>query len=72
MSVCGEMAGNPKAAAILVGLGARKLSMNYASIPAVKAKLAGMTLEEMEGMANQCLTLRTEEEIRRYVDDRIF
>lgn len=72
VSVCGEMAGNPKAAAILVGLGARKLSMNYASIPAVKAKLAGMTLEEMEGMANQCLTLRTEEEIRRHVDDRIF
>ena len=68
VSVCGEMAGNPKSAAILVGLGARKLSMNYASIPAVKAELAKMTIDEMEDMANHCMVLTTEEEIKRYVD----
>ena len=53
VSVCGEMAGTPKNAALLVGLGARKLSMNYASLAAVKAELKKHTLEELEKMASE-------------------
>jgi phosphoenolpyruvate-protein phosphotransferase len=36
LSVCGEMAGDPVAAAALVGLGVRVLSMSAPSIPAVR------------------------------------
>jgi len=39
VSVCGEMAGNPKMAKTLVELGARRLSMNAAGIGIVKAHL---------------------------------
>ncbi len=39
ISVCGEMAGNPKEAALLVRLGARKLSMNAAMLAAVKSRI---------------------------------
>ena len=41
VSVCGEMAGDPKLAAMLVQLGARKLSMSASCIAAVKETLAG-------------------------------
>jgi phosphoenolpyruvate-protein phosphotransferase len=36
VSVCGEMAGNPKLVPLLLGLGLRSLSMNASSIPRVK------------------------------------
>ena len=57
ISVCGEMAGNPKGAALLVGLGARKLSMNYAMLAAVKAELSRHTMHELEEMAEKCNTM---------------
>lgn len=60
VSVCGEMAGNPQAAVILVGLGAKKLSMSEANIAGVKAALAGVSLEEAEEMALQCKCVKTE------------
>lgn len=44
ISVCGEMAGNPETARVLVGLGARKLSMSSWSIAGVKAMLSGISL----------------------------
>lgn len=67
VSICGEMAGNPKAAVLLTGLGARKLSMSAASIAAVKAELAGVTLEQAKLMAQECKNIRTEKEIKKYL-----
>lgn len=64
VSVCGEMAGNPKAAIILAGLGAKKLSMSAANIAGVKAALAGVSLEEAKEMASRCKCLRTEGEVK--------
>lgn len=63
LSVCGEMAGNPKAAVILAGLGIKKLSMSAANIAGVKAALANITLEDARELANKCKKIKTEEEI---------
>lgn len=68
ISVCGEMAGNPKGAALLVGLGARKLSMNAAMLAAVKAELARHTIDVLEKMAKTCQGLCTEKEIREQME----
>ena len=46
ISVCGEMAGNPETARLLVGLGARKLSMSSGNIAGVKAMLSGISVSE--------------------------
>ena len=67
VSVCGEMAGNPKAAVVLVGLGAKKLSMSSTNMAGVKAMLAGVSLEEAKEMALQCKQMRTEEEIKTFL-----
>lgn len=64
ISVCGEMAGNPKSAVILAGLGAKKLSMSAANIAGVKAALADVSLEEAKKMASRCKGLRTEGEVK--------
>lgn len=63
ISVCGEMAGSPKGAALLAGLGARKLSMNYAMLAAVKAELSRHNMRELEEMAEKCKGFCTESEI---------
>lgn len=51
LTICGEMASRPEAAACFVGLGITDLSMNSASIPKVKSVLCRHTLAEMQKLA---------------------
>ncbi|TMR91221.1 phosphoenolpyruvate--protein phosphotransferase [Nonomuraea basaltis] len=46
VGVCGEAAGDPLLAPLLVGLGVTSLSMAPVCVPAVREALAGLTLEE--------------------------
>lgn len=67
VSVCGEMAGDEKWVQLLVGLGARKLSMSQSRIGWVKQSLCTHTLMQMEDLANQALLLSTAEEVGEYL-----
>lgn len=51
--VCGEMAGSPFYAPVLIGLGATDLSMNVSSIPRVARVLSGIAYEEARELAAQ-------------------
>jgi phosphotransferase system enzyme I (PtsI) len=64
VSVCGEMGGDPAAAAALVGLGIRRLSMGSSSVPRIKKMLSKLRIEDMEGLAVQAQALSTEAEVR--------
>lgn len=64
VSVCGEMGGDPAAAAALVGLGIRRLSLGSSSVPRIKKMLSKLRIEEMEGLAVQAQALSTEAEVR--------
>ncbi|MBY0336165.1 MAG: phosphoenolpyruvate--protein phosphotransferase [Acetobacteraceae bacterium] len=46
VSVCGEMAGNPKYVPLLLGLGLRALSMNASSIPRVKQAVRALEIDD--------------------------
>ncbi len=46
VSVCGEMAGNPRFTPLLLGLGLRSLSMNASSIPRVKQAVRGLAIDD--------------------------
>ncbi len=63
LSVCGEMAGQPVEAVLLVGLGFRELSMAPSAIPRVKAALRAVKAAEARALAKRCLSLPTCEEI---------
>ena len=54
-SICGEVASNPIATAILVGLGADELSVTPAAIPAIKAEIARLTMAEAKAIASDAL-----------------
>ena len=67
LSLCGEMAGQPLEAVLLVGLGFRELSMAPSAIPRVKAAVRAIREEDAREQAERCLSLRTREETVRFV-----
>jgi phosphotransferase system enzyme I (PtsI) len=67
VSVCGEMAGQPVEAMLLVGLGFRELSMAPSAIPRVKETLRAVREKDARAVAERCLSLGTCDEITRLV-----
>ena len=67
VTVCGEMAGEPLIAPVLLGLGIRELSMSAVSIPEVKAIIRKISIAEVEALAQKMLKLPTAAEIRAVV-----
>jgi len=55
VGVCGELAGDPAAAVLLVGLGVTELSMAPALVPEAKAALRGVELERARAAADAAL-----------------
>ncbi len=71
-AVCGEMAGKPLEAMILIALGFRRLSMNAASLGAIKAMILSMNAAQVEDYINTLLSLPTHslrEKLRLYALD---
>ncbi|MBV1908248.1 MAG: phosphoenolpyruvate--protein phosphotransferase [Kangiellaceae bacterium] len=64
VQVCGEMASDPLAAIVLVGLGYRELSMNAGDISRVKRALSRFTSYEMERLSHSVLQYETVEKIK--------
>jgi len=71
-TVCGEMAGEPMIAPVLVGLGIRELSMSAVSIPEVKAAVRQMTVEDTERLVAKVKNLPTAADVRAVVTDYVF
>lgn len=67
LSVCGEMAGQPVEAVLLVGLGFRSLSMAPSAIPRVKEALRAVRAADARSLAERCLNLSTCAEIQAVV-----
>ena len=64
MGVCGELASDPEAVPVLVGLGVAELSANPPAIPAVKQAVRGVDAEEARELAEQALELSSAMEVR--------
>ncbi len=65
--VCGEMAGSPVYAPVLIGLGATVLSMNVNSIARVGRIVCGIAFEEAREICRQMEICRTADEIEDLV-----
>ena len=65
VGVCGEAAGDPGLAVVLVGLGVNSLSMTPRSLPAVAKVLSTVTLEQAKDLAAKALAARTSEKANR-------
>jgi phosphoenolpyruvate-protein phosphotransferase (PTS system enzyme I) len=65
--VCGEMAGSPIYAAILIGLGVSVLSMNPSSITRIRQMLSQIAFEEAVEIVRKLLICRTAKESEELV-----
>jgi phosphoenolpyruvate-protein kinase (PTS system EI component) len=62
--VCGELASDPAAVPVLIGLGITELSANGPAIPAVKQAVRDVDLESARALADEALRLSSAAEVR--------
>ncbi len=67
VSVCGEMAGNPKLVPLLLGLGIRSLSMNASAIPRVKQAVRALDIDDCARFARRVMEQSDPERIQELV-----
>ena len=65
VGVCGELAADPTAVPILIGLGVDELSVNVPAIALVKAQIRELTYEKAKTLANKALNCKTAAEVRQ-------
>jgi phosphocarrier protein FPr len=70
-AVCGELAGDPGATALLLGLGVRELSMSAAAIPAVKDAARRTDLGQATALASEALAVATAAEVHALLTTEI-
>lgn len=68
VSICGEMAGNPRLVPLLLGLGIRCLSMNASAIPRVKQAVRGLDIGDCARFARRVMEQSDPARIRELVD----
>ncbi len=64
VGVCGELAGDPDATALLLGLGVRELSMGAPAIALVKREVRTVDLAAARALADAALSCATSTEVR--------
>ena len=69
VSVCGEMAGNPKLVPLLLGLGLRSLSMNASSIPRVKQAVRSLDIDDCARFARRVMEQSDPKRIAELVEE---
>jgi phosphotransferase system enzyme I (PtsI) len=67
VGMCGEMAADPYAAVVLLGLGLDGFSMSAIAIPEIKRIIRSVTLAEAEELAGSVLELKSQREVDRRV-----
>ncbi|EPC01258.1 phosphoenolpyruvate-protein phosphotransferase [Litchfieldella anticariensis FP35 = DSM 16096] len=70
-SVCGELAGDPAGALLLMGMGFDALSMNTPSLPRVRAAIRRVPLAAAEALVHETLKLATPGEVRAHLVKRM-
>ncbi|TCO59148.1 phosphoenolpyruvate--protein phosphotransferase [Caldanaerobacter subterraneus] len=70
-AMCGEMAGDPLAAVILLGLGLDEFSMSATSIPEIKNIIRNVEYEKAKEIAEKALNMSEAREIEKMMKDVI-
>ena len=68
VSVCGEMAGDPAAAILLLGMGVTSLSMSASNLLRIKWVIRSFTRRRARQLLKQALTFEHTSEIRSYLN----
>ena len=68
-AMCGEMAGDPAAAALLLGLGLDEFSMNAAAIPQVKHIIRNVSFNACKTLTETALACTSHKQVQELIQD---
>ncbi len=68
VTVCGELAGEPSGALILMAMGYRKLSMNAHSLRKINWVIRNVSMNELEALLEEVLSCAGPENVKKIVD----
>lgn len=71
VGICGELAGDPGAAVILMAMGYDVLSMNATNLPKVKSVIRAVNLEQAEALLDDVMRLSDAGEVRSRIDQTL-
>jgi phosphoenolpyruvate-protein phosphotransferase len=71
VGMCGEMAGDPLYALVLLGMGLEEFSMGSLFVPVVKKTIQSVTYESAKSIARIVLEMDTAGEIKKYLFEQI-
>jgi phosphotransferase system enzyme I (PtsP) len=71
VSLCGELAGDPAGALLLMGMGYDSLSMNAASLPKVKSVIRNFNLSQAQEMLQQALQQAGADGVQQVIRDHL-
>src|SRR5919106_2843797 len=71
VGLCGEMAGDPLCALLLLGMGLEEFSMNSLYIPVIKRTIRSITFQAAKSIALIVLQMDTVGEIKRYLFEQM-
>lgn len=71
VGMCGEMAGEPPFALLLLGLGLDEFSASPVMIPEVKRVIRSVDLTQAKQIAEKCLSFSTGKEVERFVREKL-
>lgn len=67
VGMCGELAGNPLATLLLLGMGLHEFSMSPSSVPKIKKIIRSVSYEEAKNIAEKALSMDQAEEVKDYL-----
>ncbi|MFP4294716.1 MAG: phosphoenolpyruvate--protein phosphotransferase [Halothiobacillaceae bacterium] len=71
VSVCGELAGDPMGALLLLGMGIHSLSMSAGSLPRIKWVIRSFAYDEAQQMLKRCLRCEGPAEVRALLSEAL-
>lgn len=71
VTLCGEMAGQPQAFVLLLGMGLRRFSMSPAFIPTIKELAAHLTIRQAETLLAMAQRQKTTKRVRRMLTSEL-
>lgn len=72
LSICGEMAGNPGAAVLLMAMGYDVLSMNATSLLKVKSVVRNVTFQQAKELLDKVLAQDDTDSVKALVDIELY
>jgi phosphotransferase system enzyme I (PtsP) len=71
VSICGELAGDPVAAVLLLAMGYDMLSMNATNLPKVKAVIRSISMAHAKSLLDSVMQMETSQQIRAFLEDEL-